>query len=200
MLILGSLVMFQANAHVNLTNPIGGEVFYSGSTVEVSWVEVVAHTTLNWDLLFSEDGGLSWDTVMADIPLEERSYQWTVPAVLTTKAQIKIVQDNVSTDYDGISPNFGILFVTGISKPVNAVQMNVYPNPMRDFTSIAFNNPLHIRHRLSIYNTQGKVVISLDNITSEEVKIERGNLTAGLYLIRLRDEHEIRAEGKLLIE
>ncbi len=200
LLILGTFAMFQLNAHVDLTNPRGGEVFFSGNSLEVTWVEVLAHNTLNWDLLFSEDGGLSWDTVMANIPVEEMSYQWTVPAVQTTKGRIKIVQDNDSTDYEGISPNFGILLVSGIKNPFNSVQMNVYPNPMSDFTSIEFKNPLLISHTLSIYDTQGKMVRSIDNITSEKVKIERENLTAGLYFIRLRDEHEIRAESKLLIE
>jgi len=192
--------MFPVLGHVDLTNPKGGEVYHTGESVNVSWVEVQAHTTLNWDLLFSTDGGLTWDTVKANIPVEAVSYQWIVPAISTVKGKIKIVQDNVNVDYEGTSQNFSILTTTGIRNPINLIQMNMYPNPLIDYASIEFENPLQMNHTLTIYDTQGKMVRSIHNITSDRVRIERKNLTAGLYFIRLRDEHEIRAMGKLLIE
>ena len=200
LLIVGAFFMFPVLGHVSLTNPKGGEEYHSGDSVNVTWVEVQAHTTLNWDLLFSTDGGLSWDTVKADIPAEALSYQWIVPAIQTVKGKIKIVQDNVNVDYQGISQNFSILTTTGIRNPIKLIQMNVYPNPLIDYTSIEFENPLQVNHTLTIYNTQGKMVRSIHNITSDKVRIERKNLTSGLYFIRLRDEHEIRAMGKLLIK
>jgi len=192
--------MFPVLGHVDLTNPKGGEVYHTGESVNVSWVEVQAHTTLNWDLLFSTDGGLTWDTVKANIPVEAVSYQWIVPAISTVKGKIKIVQDNVNVDYEGTSQNFSILTTTGIRNPINLIQMNMYPNPLIDYASIEFENPLQMNHTLTIYDTQGKMVRTIHNITSDRVRIERKNLTAGLYFIRLRDEHEIRAMGKLLIE
>ena len=144
LLFLGAFVIFPVLAHVDLENPKGGERYNAGDSVTVSWVEVQAHNTLKWDLFFSTDGGLNWETVKADIPVEERSYQWRVPAILTVTGQIKIVQDNEGDDYEGISPNFTILIPTGIREPLSLVQMNVYPNPLVDFTSIEFENPLHL--------------------------------------------------------
>lgn len=200
LLTLGVIAVFPLRAHVELSNPEGGEVYYSGDSVTVTWVEVIDHNTLNWDLYFSRDGGASWETVKADIPVEEMSYQWTVPAVVTAQGKIKIVQDNVGTDYEGISPNFTILGTTGIGEALNLIQMNIFPNPMTDFASIEFENPLHRNHTLSIYNTQGKLLGFIPDITSERVEIERKNLTAGLYFIRLREENEIRSLGKLVVE
>jgi len=78
--------------------------------------------------------------------------------------------------------------------------MNIYPNPLTDFASIEFENPLQMNHTLTMYDIQGKMVRSIHNISSDKVRIERLNLTAGLYFIRLRDEREIRAMGKLLVE
>lgn len=187
-------------AHVELSNPEGGEVYYSGNNLTVSWIEVIAHNTLNWDLYFSRDGGATWETVKADIPVEEMSYQWTIPAVGAALGKIKIVQDNVDTDYESISANFTILITTGIGESLNLIQMDLYPNPLVDFTSVKFNNPLHRNHTLSIYNTQGKLVRSIPDITSERVKIEREKLAADLFFTRLRDENEIRAVGKLLVK
>ena len=123
-----------------------------------------------------------------------------MPEITTVRGQIKIVQDNVTDDYDGTSQNFTIVPATGIGDSRNLIQINMYPNPLIDYTSIAFDNSMHLKHSLTIYNTQGRIVRSINNITSGIVKVERENLTAGLYFIQLRDENEIRAVGKLAIE
>jgi hypothetical protein len=200
LLLVGVSVMSQLFGHVDLSNPQGGETFHPGEEVNVEWVETQSHELLNWDLLFSMDGGLSWDTVKADITLESRSYQWTVPETTTVKGQIRIVQDNVGDDYYGTSQNFTVVTATGIVDPLYSIQMNIYPNPLRDYTSIEFENSKHLNHTLTVYDSQGRIVRSIHNITSGTVRVERNNLTSGLYIIRLRDENEIRAIGKLVIE
>jgi len=199
-LLISASLMFQLHGHVDLHTPEGGETFHPGEVVYVSWVEVQAHNTLNWDLLYSNDGGSSWDTVKSDIPVETLSYDWTVPATTTAKGKIRIVQDNVNADYEGISPNFIIIEATGLHDPLNQIQISVYPNPLVDHTSIEFENSTYRSHTLTIYNTQGKIVRSIPDIRSGIVKVERKNLTSGLYFIRLRDENEVRAMGKLAVE
>ena len=164
--------MFQLEGHVDLTSPEGGETYHPGDEVTVTWVEVQRHNPLNWDLLFSGDGGSSWDTIMANIPVETLSYQWTVPETSTVKARIKIVQDNVNDDYEWSSNNFTIVSATGIGAPLNLVQMIIYPNPLIDYTSIEFENSMHINYTLDIYNTQGRIVRSIPNITSGKLAIE----------------------------
>jgi hypothetical protein len=200
LLLIGVSVMFQLEGHVELTNPEGGETYHPGNAVTVTWVEVVRHNPLNWDLLFSGDGGSSWDTIKGNIPVETLSYQWTVPETSTVKARIKIVQDNVNDDYEWSSNNFTIVSATGIGAPLNLIQMNIYPNPLIDYSSIEFENSMHINYTLNIYNTQGRIVRSIPNITSGKVKVEKKSLMAGLYIIRLRNENEILATGKLAIE
>jgi len=200
LILIGTSVMFRLSAHVDLTNPEGGETFDAGNQVTVSWVETVSHNTLNWDLLFSSDGGSSWDTIQADIPLETLRYTWTVPAISTVQGRIRIVQDNDNTDYYGTSDNFNIVSATGISDPQSIVQLGIYPNPLVDITSITFENPGHLTHTLSIYNTRGNIVRTIPHITSGLVKVERKNLGAGLYFLLLRDEDELRARGKLMVK
>lgn len=186
--------------HVDLNNPVGGETYHPGQEVNIEWVETQSHNTLNWDLLFSMDGGLSWDTVKADIPLESRSFLWTVPLTTTVQAQIRIVQDNVGDDYNGTSQNFTVVVATGSVDPPNLIQMNIFPNPLVDYTSIEFENSRHLNHTLTIYDTKGRMVRSIPNITSGKVRIERKGLVSGHYITLLRDEREIRALGKLAVE
>ena len=192
--------MSQLLGHVDLINPLGGETLHPGDEVNVEWVETQSHNTLNWDLLFSMDGGLSWDTIKADIPFESRSYLWTVPATTTVQGQIRIVQDNVNDDYNGTSQNFNIIEATGIVDRLILIQMTIYPNPLIDYTSIEFENSTHNNHTLTIYDSQGRLVRSIHNITSGTVRVERKNLTTGLYFMALRDEDVIRAVGKLAVE
>ena len=200
LLLMGIMIMFRLEGHVNLTFPEGGESFHPGDILTVTWTEVVQHNFLYWHLLFSADGGTSWDTLQANMPLEKRDYQWTVPYVQTDKARLKIVQDNESTDYEGVSFNFTITSTTGLAELPNVIRLSMSPNPMSDYTTIAFDNSLHSTHTIIIYNTQGKVVRSIPHITSDRVQVERKDLPAGFYFVRLRDDHGIRAIGKLLVE
>ena len=199
-MLIGIFVMYQLEGHVELINPEGGESYHPGDSVDVSWVEVQRHMPLNWDLLFSEDGGSTWDTLQANIPNETLSYRWAVPPTQTVKGKIKIVQDNVNADYEWSSNNFTILSPTGIIDPPNSIQFKMYPNPLIDYSSIEFENPMHINYILTIHNIQGKIVRSIHNITSGKVQVERKDLTAGLYFVRLRDENDFLTVGKLIVK
>lgn len=129
------LVLFagKVNAHVRLDNPVGGEVYFSGEVVTVTWSIQVAHTQLNWDLYFSADNGVTWEVVVEDLPIGRLQYNWTVPNLETTAGMIRIVQDNEGLDYDDIGGPFVIL--GELTGPLLTV------NPMIiDFKSVEVNN------------------------------------------------------------
>ncbi len=100
---------FSSEAHVALDSPIGGEMFIGGETVIIQWHETVTHNTLNWDLYFSSNGGMTWEIIGANVPIAISSYQWTVPQTNTTQGRIKVVQDNSEMDYNDFCENFTIL-------------------------------------------------------------------------------------------
>lgn len=197
LLLIGALVMFQLNAHVELINPMGGEVFNPGEKVLIEWREVVNHNSLNWYLLFSGDGGSTWDTLEANIPIDVYSYQWVVPSITTQEGRIKIVQNNVSTDYEGTSPRFTITSLTGVIKPRKSNRIIAYPNPLVDFTMFEFENPGHESLTFKLYSSQGLLVRAINNITSDKVKVKRKNLASGTYVFILHDDKKILAQGKL---
>jgi|SRR5687768_14742619 len=93
-------------AHVYLDYPQGGEMFTHGQTVTVQWTIAVPHITLNWDLSFSSDGGLTWTVIQNDIPPEQLTYTWFVPTINTTQGRIRIFMDNDGMDYQDISGDF----------------------------------------------------------------------------------------------
>ncbi len=96
-------------AHVELDYPVGGETFNPGQTVTIQWHIAIPHNTLNWDLLYSLDGGNSWEAIQMDLPAGSLSYNWIVPSNITSQARVSVIQDNSGTDYQDESTNFNIV-------------------------------------------------------------------------------------------
>jgi hypothetical protein len=199
LLIPGLMLMLQSNAHVNILSPLGGEIYYPGDTVNIQWEVVVPHNTLDWDLLFSGDGGVIWDTVQADIPLATLNFQWIVPATATSQGRIRIVQDNVSTDYDDSSGDFSIILITGIRREQTLSKAKVYPNPFSETAIIKLANPMNESRSLNIYNTCGQLVRCIDAINNEKIVFEKGDLWRGNYFYHIESSGQIRASGRLVI-
>ncbi len=96
-------------AHVALDYPIGGETFIVNEPLTIQWHVVVPHNTLNWDLFYSADGGVTWDTIQLDIPTSQLSYDWVVPDQPTAQGRVRVIQDNADQNYLDLSMNFSIL-------------------------------------------------------------------------------------------
>lgn len=199
LLFSGLLILMQANAHVNLIYPVGGEAFNVGETVNIQWEIVISHNTENWDLFYSGDGGNSWVPLELDISIDSLNYHWVVPNTPTLQGQIRIVMDNVDNDYDDNSENFTIEGVTAINNPSLDYGLRVFPNPMTTYSTIAFTNPDNEKHSLILFNAQGQAVVEKSNITSDQVIIKRNNLVSGLYFFQLSSSSELRAIGKINI-
>ena len=193
-------VVLNSKAHVNLINPIGGEVFNAGETIIIQWEVVISHNTENWDLFFSGDGGITWNPIELDIAEDSLNYHWVVPDTPTIAGQIRIVMDNLGNDYDDNSENFTIESVTAINEASYEFGLKVFPNPMSENAIIIFANPDNERHTLIFYNSEGKVIREFVDITSERVFFKRNNLVSGLYFFQLRTKNEIRAIGKIIVD
>jgi hypothetical protein len=83
-----------------------------------------------------------------------------------------------------------------------ATQINasVSPQPFTTYTTLSFNDPAHKKHSLSIYNIQGRLVEKINNIATNEVRIERNDLSPGCYFYELKSEDGAVAKGKLFVQ
>lgn len=197
--LLGGLAFIQMEAHVELNSPEGGETYHPGDTMLITWTETIQHSTLNWDLYYSEDGGLTWSILKEDIPLEERSYEWIVPGIYSARGRIRIVQDNEGEDYENSSQNFTIAPVTGISEPVLSLGIKIFPNPVANHATIEFEHQETLGYTLIIYDIRGVVVQTVPDIYPGKIEIRRGSLSAGMYIVHLFDGQQVSAKGRLLI-
>jgi len=78
--------------------------------------------------------------------------------------------------------------------------LKTYPNPSSDHIIIEFDNSKSDNHTLRLYDKQGRLVHAITGIKTGKVKIERKNLTGGLYLLQLETEGKLSGSGKIIIE
>jgi hypothetical protein len=76
--------------------------------------------------------------------------------------------------------------------------LKIYPNPFSLQTTLRTNASMK-NSRLVIYNSFGRVVRQIENISGQEYTLDRENLLSGLYFISLVQDGEIIANDKLVI-
>jgi V8-like Glu-specific endopeptidase len=77
--------------------------------------------------------------------------------------------------------------------------LKVYPNPLSELATIEFDNSSNISYTLTIFDQMGKLVRQ-ETTTSNKVRIERGGMVSGLYLIMLSNNEGVKSTAKMIIE
>jgi len=202
-----------ARAHVGLDYPSGGESFNVGETITIQWHIIIAHDQLNWDLFFSSDGGVNWTSIQSDIPVEQTSYDWTVPDIQTDQGRIKIVMVNNGSDYEDSCSDFVIqdsptnLVTDGTIATQFALKPN-YPNPFNSSTVIRYSLTHESPVDLFIFSLKGEkvaiLVSAIQKAGNYQVRWngldDNGNpVASGMYLLRLRAEGQHRTQRLMLL-
>jgi hypothetical protein len=104
-----------------------------------------------------------------------------------------------------IGTNKGII---SVKKVVNGIDPSFYseedldvkisPNPWSIKTTIEFTNPNNLNYTLSVFSISGNKVFEMDNITSDKIELERGNLPKGVYIIEFKGAKVFR--GKIVVK
>jgi hypothetical protein len=76
-------------------------------------------------------------------------------------------------------------------------QLSIYPNPFSSSTTIHLADLKDAR--VNLYDSYGKQLRSIINITGNEIQVKRDNLPNGIYFITLIQEGKIIATEKLVI-
>ena len=86
----------------------------------------------------------------------------------------------------------GVNHLTGINT------IRVFPNPFNESTTLHFKHPAGSLYKLYIMDLSGKVYRIVDDITTSEYILEKGDLKQGFYFVELRGNEIYR--GKIIIE
>jgi hypothetical protein len=89
----------------------------------------------------------------------------------------------------------------GTSDLNNASNIKVFPNPMSgNVATVTFNNANGEAHKITLSNIAGQVMREFNNVRTNSVEIERGNLNAGMYFISVSNELGEISSKKLVIK
>ncbi|MEL6256043.1 MAG: T9SS type A sorting domain-containing protein [Bacteroidota bacterium] len=155
------------------------------------------------------------DTLLGGIPgfsgksdwIETR-YQWVfnIPVKTefdTTILRFHFISDSSDSGKEGWMVDdiriFFEDFAGSVSPGIDKVNIEIAPHPIHTETQITFDNYTRKALRLELLDLQGKAVYVKEGIRESHYHFQRGNLSAGIYLLRLRDKSEILATQKLLL-
>jgi hypothetical protein len=99
-----SLACASASAHVAFNAPPPNTTLVAGSAVQITWEDVIAHTTTAYHLELRTDPGTPGVAITADLPPTQHSLTWQVPTAPCAQCWLYILQDNDGTDYDAVDP------------------------------------------------------------------------------------------------
>ena len=90
--------------------------------------------------------------------------------------------------------------VTGI-KLLYANNNNVfiYPNPITNRTTIQVNNKNVNIKGLRIYNIEGRLVREKGNLEGNSIRLQRGDLSSGMYFVEVIGEDEVIGRVKVIV-
>jgi len=77
--------------------------------------------------------------------------------------------------------------------------VNVFPNPSQNFTTIQFPNPDNKILTLYIYNAMGQEVQKMGHISGTEVSLDNKNRPQGMYFFQLKNVNESVGNGTFTI-
>jgi hypothetical protein len=93
---------------------------------------------------------------------------------------------------------------TGIFEPKATIEMSkvkIYPNPIREFATVEFENENGMAHSFAIIDMSGRTVRVINNIYDSSFQFEKGNLRRGMYIFRMTNERgAVVSGGKLIIQ
>lgn len=76
----------------------------------------------------------------------------------------------------------------------------IYPNPAADEINMFFDFKKNKSYQLLLCNAYGNILLILDDIDSGTVKIDRGNISKGLYFIKLQSGDETIEMQRLILK
>ena len=202
-LFLFVLFSFSAYPHVELIYPEGGELFKAGDTITIRWLEEQTHVTLNLELYFTPDGGVSWEEISTSIGVADRAYDWIIPPAETTRGRIRVVQNNEEENYDDMCSNFKIEIVNSVAEIASSqISFATYPNPTIQNLNLNIQAKQAQNIVLELIDLRGKLVMVFDPLWvstgTTSINLNISEVKAGNYLLILKSEGVI-CKQKLVI-
>ncbi len=90
--------------------------------------------------------------------------------------------------------------ITSVETLNKSLSITLSPNPFSDETLLQLEDPTNQVERLDLYNVSGQLVRSYNQLASNSIVIERGNLVNGMYFYKLVTDKQQYVSGKLFVQ
>lgn len=147
-------------------SPIGGENWPTGSTKTILWENT--GNIANVDLRYSTDGGTSWNLIAYNIK-NSGSYNWTLPATVSSNALVKIIDNSNPCVFDQSNFAFNINSALTLIYPNGGEKLNGCTTATITWSSLGVSNYTSL-----FYSTDGG---STWNLIASAVPTTTGNNT-----------------------
>lgn len=91
------------------------------------------------------------------------------------------------------------VFANSEGNTMKPMDMMVFPNPMRDHATIAFDNPNNEKYSVTVYDLMGKQVYREEGLSGVQYQITDEKLESGIYVVELVFETR-RNSTKLVVQ
>lgn len=145
--------------------------------------------------------------VSSDPTVITGSYNWTSSAasqndenalIIHNDTVANIFQQSFSQNFTDLGGNLTACTTTGITDNEAQINASISPNPFNYSTTIQFDKPLK-NVTLVLYNTLGKELKQIENISGDIVTLLRDNLPNGLYIAYLVHNASVISTNKLVV-
>jgi sugar lactone lactonase YvrE len=176
--------------------PVAGSHLAGGSVTEVRWQMPSGIAIPSVGLLYSLDGGGTWNLIARGQP-NRGSYDWTLPNVQTDQAKVVVVEpsDQTGSIADGVlavSEAFSIDALVDVNDhgPAQLALRGITPNPAQNELHVSFSLSDSRAATLALFDVSGRQLSTrrVDGLGAGWHTVElggRSSLPAGLYVIRL---------------
>ena len=189
---------------VNMTSKVVGYEF-SVSGIMMTSVESLTDVTTE---PFTVQGNFSGDIIGLSYP--DSSLQKTITpqplcriyyqTITDTEICISEIRDIINSDYEQTIPLIGgeCILLTSTKEFSDDLEIRIQPNPFSIQAELIIQYPDNLEFDLNILDVNGRVVQQYGKVRPGTVTIDRGNLTAGIYLFELTNG-KVRSVGRFSI-
>ncbi len=148
---------------ITVLAPNGGETWWPGSEVAITWTATDNRAVASIDLLLSRDGGVTWpDTLALAIP-DDGTFSWVVTGSASDACLVRAVARDTAglLNVDQSDDVFTILDATAGAEAGRAIAFafeSAGPNPFVGATSLRLALPADEAVDLAIYDVTGRCV------------------------------------------
>lgn len=122
------------------------------------------------------------------------SHQWYFNGVLLPGDTLQSLDPQSDGNYSvAVTDQYGCTATTsgfwvGVNEVVPIPSLVIYPNPARTVFRVIATAPLTEEHVIEVIDLHGRTLLALRGVGFTELQIERGDLSSGIYMVRvLRD-------------